>query len=74
MACRVGIATNPERRKKEWKNEYPSLRNWKVVKTFESKSDAQAFETRLASDRRCVSSAGGDGKEHAAWSVYYFEF
>ena len=74
MECRVGITTNPDRRKAEWKLEHPSLRNWRIEKTYSCKSDAQAEENRLAAARGCKSAPGGGGLEIATWYVYSFEY
>lgn len=74
MACRVGITTDLDRRKAEWKQEYPNLRNWKIENEYETKTEAQAEENRIAKKRGCKSSPGGDGDEHATWYVYSFEY
>ena len=73
MACRVGITTDPDRRRREWELEYPNLRDWQVIGTHLSKTAAQAQETVEAARRGCAASAGGDGPEVATWYVYYFD-
>lgn len=30
MACRVGITTDPETRRKEWETAYPDLTDWRL--------------------------------------------
>lgn len=74
MACRVGITTNPGRRKREWESEYPTLRNWRIVSRHKTKSAAQAAEDRFADSYGCDASPGGAGPEHANWCVYVFEY
>lgn len=72
MPCRVGMTTDPEERKKQWESKYKSLGNWTILHKCPSKSDAQKKETEEARARRCESSPGGSGPEHATWYVYYF--
>ena len=74
MACRIGITTNLSDRKRYWQSEHPNLRNWKNLKTFQSKSAAQNFETRMAGETGCTSAPGGDGPERGTWYVYRFEY
>ena len=74
MACRVGITTDPQRRKREWKAEHPRLWNWRILSRYYSKTAAQRRETAEANRRSCVSRPGGAGPEDATWFVYYFEY
>lgn len=76
MACRVGITTDPEGREQYWKQEHPTLRNWKIIAKYASKSAAQAREDTEAEERNCVAHAGGDDPDdaNALWHVYYFEY
>ena len=73
MACRVGITTDPEERKRYWQSRYRSLRNWRIVGQYNSKTKAQQEETRLAKIWGCEASPGGVGPEYAVWYVYAFE-
>lgn len=73
MACRIGITMNPARRKKEWQLEYPNLRNWAVLGTYDSKSAAQARENAEANRAGCAAAPGGNGPKFATWHVYRFE-
>lgn len=74
MTGRVGITTNLIGRRAHWESVYPAtIRNWRVVHTFYSKSEAQAHETKLAKLWGCESHQGGGGTEFATWHVYYFE-
>ena len=74
MACRVGITTDPGRRKIEWEGRYPSLRSWRILSTHDSKNAAQQRETQEARKKGCIAHHGGDGPEYAKWYVYYFEY
>ena len=74
MVCRVGITTDLIGRRADWESKYPrTFRNWQVVETHYSKSQAQARETMLAGEWDCESHPGGDGPEDATWYVYYFQ-
>ena len=74
MACQVGITTDPARRKTEWQNDRPTLRNWTILATASTKSEAQRLEDAHARARGCNSGAGGSGPERATWYVYYFDY
>ena len=74
MACRVGMTTELEERKKHWERLHPTLANWRVLSQHNSKTAAQEAETEAAQRLGCVSSPGGDGPEYARWSVYYFTY
>lgn len=72
MPCQVGMTTNPEERKKQWKSKYKSLTNWEILYKCSSKSDAQDKEIKVAKARRCDYGPGGSGPDYATWYVYYF--
>lgn len=74
MACRIGITTRPEQRKAEWEREYPNLYGWNIIETYDSKSEAQSAENRLATKHNCEASPGGDGDALATWYVYKFNY
>jgi len=74
MACRIGITTDPDRREREWKREYPNLRNWKNLEWHKTKSAAQQAETRLARRLGCEAAPGGPGDEHDNWCIYKFDY
>ncbi len=78
VPCRIGMTTNPERRKKEWTREYRkqgrNIISWNVLDTYESKSVAQAFETREAKNQNCEAHLGGRRPEKATWYVYKLEY
>ena len=73
MACRVGITTNPEERKRYWQTQHPRLSKWQILGTYSTKAAAQEQENKEASKRGCTSSPGGSGPSLATWYVYYFE-
>ena len=74
MACQIGITTDPDRRRREWRSQRPTLRNWRILSTHRSKSAAQREESKLAARSTCSSHAGGVGPERATWYVYRFTF
>ena len=73
MACRIGITTDPESRKADWERKYPNLRNWRILETHQTKSQAQQAEDRLASQYGCEAHHGG-GSDPGPWSVYKFDY
>ena len=74
MACRVGMTTNPGRRKREWEREHPTLRNWTILGRYKTKTKAQQVEKMLAKRHGCVFYPGGDGDENDNWVVYKFDY
>ena len=74
MPCQIGITTNPDRRKQEWQNQRPSLRNWTILEQHRTKTAAQQAENRFARQHGCNSGSGGDGPENANWFVYKFDY
>ena len=73
MACRIGITTDPEKRKLYWEGQHPTLRNWEILEWHNTKSAAQKAETRLAKQYNCTAHPGGDGPENDRWAVYKFD-
>ncbi len=76
MSCRIGITTNPNRRKQEWKKIHPSLTNWQILAKADTKSEAQEQETKLAHKYGCEAHQGGDDPDShiVIWYVYYFKY
>ena len=74
MACRIGITTDPNRRKGEWGAKYPKLSGWAILGTYNSKSDAQDAETSFARLYGGESAPGGAGSERDTWYVYKFNY
>lgn len=73
MACRIGITTNPGERKRYWETQHSNLNSWTILERHNSKSDAQAAETRLAQQHGCVAAPGGADAD-GVWVVYKFEY
>ena len=73
MPCRVGITTDHVRRREKWKSQVTGFRNWRIVKQFNNRDDAQTFENQYASDHGCEAHPGGE-EALGIWYVYYFEF
>ena len=74
MACRIGITTDPQGRKKDWVKVHPGLLNWQILGTHYTKTAAQKQENEEARRLGCVSHPGGAGREHDVWHVYYFNY
>ena len=76
MACRVGITTDTERRKKYWQSQHPhTFRNWQIISAHSSREEAQAEEDELAALWGCKARTGGREPEWAPWwYVYKFEY
>lgn len=73
-SCRVGITTDPDRRKTEWELKYPNLHDWKILHRGLSKTEAQTRETEESRARGCDSGPGGrESEDDKKWSVYYFK-
>ena len=73
MKKRIGITTDPQRRKKEWESLYPSLRNWRVVATGLTYDQAQEQEFCYVRGKGFIGN-GGDYVPGYVWSVYTFEY
>ncbi len=78
ISCRIGMTTNPERRRKEWKRDYRkqgnNITSWSILNTYQSKTSAQKFETKEAKKQNCEANPGGKGPEKAIWYVYKLEY
>ena len=74
MPCRVGITTDPDRRKREWKFRHPTLKNWEIVSWHRTRSAAQQKEDEIAHSLGCDAHHGGAEPAYADWwYVYVFE-
>jgi hypothetical protein len=76
MSCRIGITTDPERRRGEWGSKYPTLKNWEIIAgPYKTKGEAQAMETDLSQAQGCEAAPGGDNPSdpRAKWYVYRFD-
>ena len=74
MACRVGITTDMEARRRYWESQHPTLQDWQVISLHSTKTAAQGAENRAATRHGCESGEGGDGPEVATWYVYFFTY
>ena len=81
MPCRVGITTDPEKRKKYWANRVTGFRSWATHGCHFSKADAQAEEDRrvaecnASGDRgTCHGHPGGGEPDDIVWTVYSFDY
>ena len=48
MPCRVGMTTDPETRRAYWGSHVVGFKNWRILKTFSRKAEAQEYETQYA--------------------------
>ena len=69
MPTYCGITTDPKTRKEQHKRKFPKLSNWRIVKTFKTKKEAQDWENRQTG---CRSHAGGTAR--GPWYGYKFEY
>ena len=79
MPCIVGITTNLEQEKKEWKSRVIGLKNWRRRGSFSNKKHAQAKQVRLVqecseSENTCYGHPGSGGPDEKGWIVYSFEY
>jgi hypothetical protein len=72
MACRAGITTRPDERKREWERKEPTLRNWQLFGPFASRSAAQKWEEQ----QPCTKHGGGNEPDTpgARWYGYRFDY
>lgn len=73
MPCRVGITTDPERRKKEWESQVVGLKNWRILGTHSTRKAAQDHEDRYARQHNCEAHHGG-ADASGPWHVYRFDY
>ncbi len=73
MPCRVGITTDPERRKAYWESKVYGLTNWRLLKSYRSRAKAQEHEERYAARYNCQASPGGNDAG-GTWHVYRFDY
>ena len=73
MAWKVGITTDPEKRKQYWQSLHPHLEGWRIIASGLSYSDAQREEIECARRCGCESHSGGPDITGNIWSVYRFD-
>ncbi len=73
MSCRVGITTDPHTRRAYWQNQVVGFTNWRILKSFRHKTEAQEYETQYAERYRCQAHAGGPDAP-GIWYVYRFDY
>ena len=78
VSCRIGMTTDPERRKREWEGEYrregKTVINWKILSVHKSKLSAQKAETKTAKEQNCIAHPEGRNSEKEIWYVYKIEY
>ena len=72
MPCRVGITTRPEKRKTEWEQIEPSMRNWRLFGPFLSRQNAQQWENKQPGEKH----GGGHQPDtpDIKWYGYRFDY
>ena len=73
MPCRVGITTDPARRRGEWENEVVGLSGWRILGTYPTRTEAQAHEDDYARKSGCLGHGGGAAAS-PPWYVYRFDY
>lgn len=73
MPCRVGISTDPDARRVYWQNQVVGFANWRILKSFRGKAEAQEYETQYAERYGCQAFPGGPDTP-GTWYVYRFDF
>jgi hypothetical protein len=73
MPCKVGITTDPVRRRSEWMSQVVGLSNWRLLKRFSSRERAQEYEDWYAQRYGCQAHHGGM-KSRGPWYVYRFDY
>ncbi len=83
MPCKVGITTNPERRRLYWQERTTGFAKWEILEVFRSKAAAKEYETAYALRHKCEavpssSDTPSRGREPTIegewWYVYHFEY
>ena len=73
MPCRVGITTDPEKRKSTWKNKVIGFRGFRIVKECLTRKEAQEIERQYAEKHGCIQHGGGRNAQ-PPWIVYRFSY
>ncbi len=58
----------------EYKKQGKTIKSWIVLSVHESKSSAQAVETREAKLQNCEAHSGGRNSKKEIWYVYKLEY
>jgi hypothetical protein len=73
MPCRIGITTDINGRRAYWRSQVVGFRNWRILRTFRRREDAQEYETWYAETFRCQAAPGG-APAPGLWYAYRFEY
>ena len=73
MPWRVGITTKPAKRRGQWEGQVVGLSGWRILKTCNTKAEAQTYETDCASKYSCQAQANG-AEASGSWYVYQFDY
>lgn len=77
MTCKIGITTDPERRRARWehwciKQGHP-MKNWEIIDKFSTKEEAQKAEDALATELGCEAYPGGPDVD-GPWHLYRIDY
>ena len=73
MPCRVGITSDPARRRSEWESSVVGFRNWRIIGTHQTREQAQQHEEQYARQHGCQASNGGHNTK-GPWHEYHFDY
>ena len=73
--CRIGMSTQLKKRIEYWekrcKKKGVEILDWEVLNCFDSKKEAQEYETRQAAEQKCIAHPGGrPPKKEGKWILY----
>lgn len=83
MPCKIGITTNPERRRVYWQNRAEGFANWQILEIFRSKAAAKEYEAAYALRHGCETDLDDSDPprtsrepkiQHDWWHVYHFDY
>jgi hypothetical protein len=73
MPCRVGITTDPNTRREQWRDQVVGFKNWRILSRFRNRAEAQKYEDRYARTYGCHAHPGG-ADAPGIWHVYRFDY
>ncbi len=73
MPCRVGITTDPQKRKLQWERRVVGLTNWKLLGKYHGKENARQKGAEYAATAGCNAHSGGPDIR-GPWYVYRFDY
>ena len=62
-----------DRRRKQRKQQYPNLQNWRVLDKYARRSNAVTRKNRTAKEWNSIAEPDGQGPQNQVWYVYAFD-